>query len=104
MATSTLTLVCSFHFANVSSREGGQLEGDRRCSDAAPRIETVVFPAPARGRYRVGVDYPKACADRDTVAFVVYLETEGRREERRRSVQVGEFIPIVLEVEESAEP
>jgi hypothetical protein len=87
------------YFANASSREGGRLDGDRLCADPAPRIETVTFPEFAPGRYRVGVDYPKTCADRGTAAFVIYVEVGTRREERRGSIRLGEVVPIVLETD-----
>ncbi|HXK26557.1 MAG TPA: hypothetical protein VMS55_28095, partial [Myxococcota bacterium] len=40
------------YFANTPVRSGGALERDRRCGDAAPRVERVLWPAPPPGRYR----------------------------------------------------
>ncbi|MGI9432304.1 MAG: hypothetical protein ACR2PQ_08830, partial [Myxococcota bacterium] len=52
------------YYANSPSRIGGELLLDRRCVHDGPRVETVRFTAPlSPGRYRVGVDYPDACAE-----------------------------------------
>lgn len=85
------------YFANTPARSGGELERDLRCDAPAPRVEVVTFAPAADGAYRVGVDFPEHCDGRpDPVAFVVYLETSAGREERRRSIHPGHFLPIVL--------
>ena len=56
---------------------------DARC-DAAPsgRLEEVRWRNPAPGRYRVGVDFPEACAgDVREAAYRVVVDLDGRREE-----------------------
>ncbi|MFQ5699814.1 MAG: hypothetical protein ACE5IL_16240 [Myxococcota bacterium] len=85
------------YFANSPARSGGTLERDLRCDGPAPRIEVVRFERAAPGRYRVGVDFPRRCGGgRDPVSFVVYLETDRGRRERRGSILPGHFLPIVL--------
>lgn len=88
------------YFANTPARSGGELERDLRCNAPTPRIEVVLFAPAASGPYRVGVDFPEHCDGKpDPVAFVVYLETSAGREERRRSIHPGHFLPIVLTAE-----
>ncbi len=89
------------YFANSPSRSGGTLEGDMRCDDPAPRVETVTFDAALPGRYRVGVDFPPETCDgvAAPVAFVVVLESAGQRLEQRSSIRPGEFIVIALEAD-----
>jgi len=87
------------YFANNPSRAGGRLERDLRCDDSAPRIETVTFPDPHPGVYRVGVDFPESCErSRDPVAFAVVVEQDGRvLAEQRSGIMPLYFAPIVLE-------
>lgn len=53
----------SVYFANTPTRTGGRLLADRRCDDIDLRVETVHFPAPISGRYRIGVDFHRRCED-----------------------------------------
>ena len=87
------------YFANSPSRAGGRLDHDRRCDDPAPRIETVTFPDPHAGVYRVGVDFPESCdRSRDPVAFAVVVERNGQVfAEQRSAIMPLHFAPIVLE-------
>jgi hypothetical protein len=89
------------YFANSPSRGGGRLDRDVRCGEPPPRVETVAFESARPGRYRVGVDFPPETCDgaRNPAAFVVVFESHGERREERRSIQPGEFIPIVLEAD-----
>jgi hypothetical protein len=88
------------YFANSPSRSGGRLERDLRCADPAPRVETIVFPQAGRGRYRVGVDYPKPCSDPATeVPFVVRVDGRVLSETLRGTIAPGVFLPITLEVD-----
>lgn len=88
------------YFANTPSRSGGFLERDVRCSDPAPRIETVVFPAAPAGRYRVGVDYPRWCGGHeDAVPFVVAVDGGGVDETVASVAKPAIFLPVVLEVD-----
>ena len=68
------------YYANTPVRSGGALDADRRCEDAAPRIETVRFTEPLPGRYRVGVDFQHRCADGgDAVPWAIAIEARGER-------------------------
>ena len=89
------------YFANTPSRSGGRLERDVRCGDRGARIESVVFPEAAPGRYRIGVDYPRRCegAPDDPAPFVVAVDGAGPLEARRGAVAFEVFLPIVLEVD-----
>ncbi|MFP8880558.1 MAG: hypothetical protein VCE43_14535 [Myxococcota bacterium] len=88
------------YFANTPTKLGAQLARDVLCDAPAPRIETITLEDPIPGRYRVGVDYPQACGDdRGPVSFVVYFDTNGRRESRRGSIKPGEFLGIVMEAD-----
>lgn len=84
------------YFANTPSRAGGALERDLRCDAASPRIEVVKFDRAPPGAYRVGVDFPERCGRADAVAFVVVFEAGSAREERRRSIAPGHFLPVVM--------
>jgi len=86
------------YFANTPTRSGGSLEADRLCKSPGPRVEIVRFERPLPGRYRVGVDYPERCrAAREPIPFLVVIEADGRRHERRSEIALGQFLPIVLE-------
>jgi len=89
------------YYANSPGALGGALLEDRRCVHAAPRVETIRFPAPLRpGRYRVGVDYPHACDDaRAPAVFAVEIDAPGQHVERRGIVRHGVFEPIVVEID-----
>jgi hypothetical protein len=68
------------YYANTPVRSGGALDGDRRCEDAAPRVETVRFASPLAGRYRVGVDFQQRCRDgQDVVPWAISIEARGER-------------------------
>jgi hypothetical protein len=86
------------YFANSPSHSGGALESDRRCDAPAPRVEVVRFEWPLAGRYRVGVDYPERCrAAKDPIPFLVVVDAHGQRHERRGTIELGQFLPIVVE-------
>jgi hypothetical protein len=88
------------YFANSPTKQGAQLAEDVLCDSPLPHIETVTLEDPIPGRYRVGVDYPRACAgDGGPVSYVVTFDAKGRRESRRGSIEPGEFLAIVLETE-----
>jgi hypothetical protein len=87
------------YFANSPNRAGGRLDADVRCSEPAPRIETIRFPAALPGVYRVGVDFPERCrGGAIQEAFVVQIEGGGLEATREGIIEAGHFIPIVLEV------
>jgi hypothetical protein len=87
------------YFAN-SPAGGGELDGDRRCDDPAPRVETATFARAAPGRYRIGVDFPERCArGADEVEYLLIFEALGRRQERRGRLAAGHFEPRALEVD-----
>jgi hypothetical protein len=86
------------YFGNNPSRSGGALGADARCGAPAPRIETVSFPTPLPGVYRVGVDFPEHCSGRrEAVEFLVSVETSDARQEKRGSIEPLRFLPVVLE-------
>jgi len=88
------------YFANSPSRSGGWLDGDRRCDDEPPRVETVRFERPLPGRYRIGVDYPERCrAFKDPIPFLVRVGGKGLRKEHRATISLGRFEAVVLEFE-----
>jgi hypothetical protein len=89
------------YHGNTPSRTGGALIQDQRCVHPAPRVETIHFPAPlAPGRYRVGVDYPRACDEaRAPAPFAVAVDGPGGRTMHRGLARHQVFEPIVLELE-----
>jgi len=93
------------YYANTPSRTGGALIEDQRCAHPTPRVETIRFPAPlAPGRYRIGVDYPRACDDaRAPAPFAVAVEGPGGRTMQRGLARHRVFEPIVLELEIAAD-
>jgi len=90
------------YYANTPSRIGGELALDRRCEHPGTRIEEARFPA-IPGRYRVGVDYPRACGEtRVPAPFALRLDAPAGREEHRAVAVHQVFEPIVLEFEVQA--
>lgn len=90
------------YFANPRSGSGGRLERDEPCGERARAraVESVTWPAPPAGRYRVGVDYHDTCGrTRGAVPFRVVVDTHGRREEATGSLEPAEFRYIVLELD-----
>ena len=89
------------YYANPQSRSGGVLERDARCADGTEgtREERIRWTAPPAGRYRVGVDYPEACAHAGrTVDYRLVVEANGRREETTLVVRRAARDPRVLEL------
>jgi len=80
------------YFARHTSRAGGRLLRDARCSDAAPRSDSVVFDVLPPAGLRIGVDHHKSCGPRPgPVAFVVEIATEDGSELRRGVATPGHF-------------
>jgi len=93
------------YFANTPTRIGGRLESDQRCDAPAPRIETIVFPDPEPGPYRVGVDFPESCDGRNAAAgFAMDVHSAAGHSARAAWLSPGEFEPIVFEWQEPAMP
>jgi hypothetical protein len=85
------------YYANTPSKIGGELAEDLRCEHPGTRIEEIRFPV-VPGRYRVGVDYPRACGETRTPApFSLTLDTPAGREEHRAIAVYHVFDPVVLE-------
>lgn len=94
----------SVYFANSPTRSGGRLVEDRRCNDPSPRVETVHFPAPIAGRYRVGVDFHGRCPETSVSGagkreglYAIRVEEGGRILERSGLLMPGRFELIVIE-------
>jgi hypothetical protein len=95
----TDTLKESIYFARRETRSGGVLLQDMRCDALPPRIESAVFPSPAPGVYRIGVDYAGACAANAVPeGFVLEVVYRGRRWLRRDHIDPMHFEPVVWEV------
>lgn len=89
----------SVYFANERSKIGGELERDVRCdASGRPRVETVRFPEPPPGRYRVGIDFPSRCdSGSEPVAFTVMLEHGADEKTQTGIIRPHDFLTIVLE-------
>lgn len=89
------------YFGNSPSSNGGVLDRDVRCEVAVEddaRRETVRFEAPLRGRYRVGVDYVRACRRfRRGAHFSVRVIAPGLELERTGEIAPGHFEHKLLE-------
>ncbi len=67
------------YYANTPGRSGGALDADLRCPHARG-VETVRFPSPLPGHYRVGVDFQHRCAsDERLTPYVLSIEAHGER-------------------------
>jgi uncharacterized protein YfaP (DUF2135 family) len=96
----------SVYFANTPSKTGGRLIADRRCGDPDLRVETVHFPAPPPGRYRVGVDFHRRCSkseysgsEQKQGVYHVRFDHAGHSWTREGLLVPGRFEVIVLEVD-----
>ncbi len=93
----------TIYFANELAAAGGRLTADARCDSPAPRIEQVVFTAPQRGRYRVGVDYmvyrAKCGEQPPVVAYVIAIDGPTGRRVERGLARRGVFDARVLELQ-----
>jgi hypothetical protein len=88
------------YYANTPVRSGGALDADQRCEHAAPRVETILFTAPLRGRYRVGVDFQHRCGSDDgPVPWVIEIEKQGERRRLRGLAEWNIFKSRVDEFE-----
>lgn len=88
------------YYANARTRSGGRLERDARCADGAagPQLERIVWTDPPPGRYRVGVDFPEACAGRRTEAvYRLRVDLAGERRETTGRARLVEREPQALE-------
>jgi hypothetical protein len=75
---------------------------DSRCADGTrgPRSEEVRWRCPAPGRYRLGVDFPEACADGvDVAAYRLVVELDGARVEHGGTARLLVRDPWVTEIE-----
>lgn len=86
------------YFANNPGKTGGELEADKRCDSAPPRIERFVLLQPVPGVYRVGVDFPERCDEnKDPASYVVHVESDSGRLSRRKTLAPGIFDTVSLE-------
>lgn len=59
---------------------GDVIAGDAGCERAGGvAVETASWTAPPPGRYRIGVDFPQACAATDGVPYRVVVDVAGAR-------------------------
>jgi hypothetical protein len=75
---------------------------DARCADdtRGPRSEEVRWRSPAPGRYRLGVDFPEACADGVNVAaYRLVVDLDGARVEHGGTARLLVRDPWVTEIE-----
>jgi hypothetical protein len=96
------------YFANPVSHSAGRLERDVTCETVAdgekaqPLVEEIGWDQPARGRYRVGVDFIDACGSKTEEAeFRVVMEVSGKRREQTGTVGKARFQPVVIEFDVS---
>ena len=88
------------YFANHKSKSGGEISDDVRCDTEGERLESVSFPAPMSGRYRVGVDFPARCAgEPGPAAFAVRVQHPGEELSKTGTVYFEQFEVAVLEFE-----
>jgi uncharacterized protein YfaP (DUF2135 family) len=89
----------TFYFAN----RGAAFERDARCADetAGPRSEVARWSTPPPGRYRVGVDFPEACAGAslETMSYRLVIDVSGQREVILGQARRGQRVPVVREFE-----
>ncbi len=87
----------TFYYA----KPGGIFVRDAGCGDGAgPRVEEVRWPKPEPGRYRIGVDFPEACAAGvDTVAYRVVVDLGSGRHEQLGVAKLLVRNPVAVEVE-----
>jgi uncharacterized protein YfaP (DUF2135 family) len=84
------------------ARREGHLTADARCVDGRPSAQTerAHWTDPPPGRYRVGVDFPEACAgDHATASFRLVIDQAGVRREVSGTARRGERQPVVVEID-----
>ena len=89
------------YFANPTSQSGGRLWKDVTCDTAeVSRAEQITWDRPARGRYRVGVDFIDACkTEIEEAEFRIVVEVAGGIREKTGRLVKTRFEPVVLEFE-----
>jgi hypothetical protein len=91
-------LLDTVYFARHETRTGGRIEADVRCDSTGPRIEEVRFEDPLPGRYRIGIDYPRACdGASESAAYAVAAYASGESYTTQGSVTLERFEVVVLE-------
>src|SRR5262245_39352890 len=87
------------YYANTPAGAGA-LDGDRRCGDPAPRVETASFVPATAGRYRVGIDHAARCdPGSGPASYRLVIGGPGHREERSGTLTLGQREPRVIEIE-----
>jgi hypothetical protein len=82
------------------ARRAGHLDVDARCVDGRPsaRAERARWTDPLPGRYRIGVDFPEACAGAvDQVPFRLIVDRAGSRQDVTGTTRLGVRQPVTLE-------
>ena len=75
---------------------------DARCADGAggSRMEQVRWRSPAPGRYRLGVDFPEACAEGvDVAAYRLVVDLDGARVDHGGTARLLVRDPWVTEID-----
>ncbi len=91
-------LLETVYFANHASKSGGHINRDVRCESEGPRIEEVRFANPLPGKYRVGVDLPKRCDEKqDSAAYAISVSGRGVNRQIHGVVPLQYFQVVVLE-------
>jgi hypothetical protein len=91
-------LLETVYFANHRSKSGGRIIGDIRCDTEGPRMEEVRFADPLPGKYRVGIDLPERCDERQTpAAYAVSVDGPGVSRRIHGVIPLQYFEVVVLE-------
>ena len=82
------------------ARPDGHLAADARCAGEAPtaRWERARWTDPPSGRYRIGVDFPEACAAApDRVRYRIVVDRDGTRHQTEGTARLGRRDPAAME-------
>lgn len=97
------------YFANRRAASGGELVEDAACPPAEASAdvevgETVRWPSPPAGRWRVGLDYIDRCGrEIAEVGWRLTVEAPGLRREATGSVRLSRFLYQALEFDLAGE-
>ncbi|MGK0258995.1 MAG: hypothetical protein ACI96M_002432 [Candidatus Azotimanducaceae bacterium] len=95
-------LLDTVYFARHETRMGGVLSRDVRCETKGARVEEVRFETLWPGKYRVGVDFPRRCDERDVTdpaPYAVEVVADGQTHRVHGLVNLEYFEVEVLAFE-----